>query len=291
MNKLHHFAWSGDPDRYCSCGHPILECGFWQGVRARWEAEVRMGSEAPGLGHDPVAEYVALQHRFERYLPPTRPLWVAQAWRRSSRDFVRYTRMTAALYRAVAAESGKDVVVDSSKNRLRALALVWAADVDLTLLHLIRDGRGVVWSHTKPKDRRRNPPEGIPQDFAPTPAWRVSVDWSVKNLEAAWVAAQAPHGRSVRIHYEDLVADPAPTLARVGAATGLELEAIARRVQEGKPFRAEHLPEGNRIRMAGEIVVREDESWREAIRKRDLRVFELLGGWVNRRFGYGGGEG
>src|SRR3712207_8630396 len=52
------------------------------------------------------------------------------------------------------AVSGKPVIVDSSKSPARALALGMVPGIDLYVVHLVRDGRGVATSLRKTLDRK-----------------------------------------------------------------------------------------------------------------------------------------
>jgi hypothetical protein len=65
--------------------------------------------------------------------------------------------MTILLFTAVARVAGREGVVDSSKNPVQALALSRSTEIDLTILHLMRDARGVAWSFSGPGQKRRMP--------------------------------------------------------------------------------------------------------------------------------------
>ena len=77
-----------------------------------------------------------------------------------------YAEMTAALYRSISDVSGKTVILDSSKKPLRTYALLATGTVDVRVLHLVRDGRGVVWSRLKslPRDVEARCTVGAPLD-------------------------------------------------------------------------------------------------------------------------------
>ncbi len=63
--------------------------------------------------------------------------------------FARYAEYTGALFNAIADLSGADVIVDSSKSPARALALSRTPGLDVRMLHLVRDVRGVAYSLRK----------------------------------------------------------------------------------------------------------------------------------------------
>jgi hypothetical protein len=98
---------------------------------------------------------------------------------RSSRAFGEYKNHVLGLYEAIEKVSGKEVIVDSSKNPVRAFALTQIKDIDLRLVHLVRDVRGVVCSVMKP--HRKDPSKGVQKDLEPIPLWRAALMWRVIN--------------------------------------------------------------------------------------------------------------
>lgn len=121
----------GKLDNPCACGQRIRDCDFWRGVRRRVEAEGITWGEA-------VAASVGQAHI--RHLLAT--------WRAGPDDAAmrRLATITDAVARAIAAQSGKPVVLDSSKEPTRALFLLKYYP-QATMLRLVRDPRGAVASH------------------------------------------------------------------------------------------------------------------------------------------------
>ena len=68
---------------------------------------------------------------------------------RPSLRFQAYDQQVRALFQAIRAVSGKRVVEDTTKTPSRALVLSMISGVDVRILHLVRDGRGVAWSMEK----------------------------------------------------------------------------------------------------------------------------------------------
>jgi len=262
LGNLPRFAWTAD--EYCACGERGTACPFWSAVRRRWE-------EAGGE----LESYVALQSRFERLRSLPR-LWL------SGEAFASWKRQTEALYRALAAETGAAVLVDSSKSPARGYALSFVPGLDLFYLHLVRDGRGVAWSLLKPhaKDERA----GVQHDIAGRSVGRTALRWSVINLLSSAVLRRQREDRRHLLRYEDYVADPVAELAPLRAFLGGEPDAfeavLAAELSVG------HTIAGNRLRMAGRVRLRPDVEWRERMSDRDRRRFWRIAGGVMRRFGY-----
>ncbi|GFJ89664.1 hypothetical protein [Phytohabitans rumicis] len=60
-----------------------------------------------------------------------------------------YAGYYAAIYEAAARVSGASVVIDSSKHSALAHCLRWVPGLDLRVVHVVRDARGVAYSWTK----------------------------------------------------------------------------------------------------------------------------------------------
>ena len=273
LYKLPRSGWVRSDDRRCACGQPIHRCPFWTEVHDRWIDRV---------GLDGVGAYIGLQDRFER----SRSVWprlLSERFHPSS-DFTLYGSMTDALYRTVLDVSGKRVVVDSSKPPVRNYALLLNDRLDVRVVHLIRDGRGVAWSRSK--SRARDVEGGAPRDRVGTSPRRSSVDWLVANLESEWVARTRGAGRITSLRYESFVEDPQDALRTVAALVGEDLAPLGRALAEGRPMDVGHNVGGNRLRMSKNIVLRADYAWTSMLPEADRRTFWRIAGWLARRYGY-----
>src|ERR1022692_3637443 len=67
----------------------------------------------------------------------------------TARDLDEYISYYARLYAAIIKVSGCELVVDSSKHPSLAHCLRWLPDVDLRVLHLVRDSRAVAYSWSR----------------------------------------------------------------------------------------------------------------------------------------------
>jgi hypothetical protein len=273
LHKLSRSGWTRDDTRRCACGVPIHECEYWADVYRRWIDKV---------GSDGLERYVGLQNRFER----SRWWWprLLVEGRQKSSSFVVYSEMTAALYEAISEVSGKGVVVDTSKPPIRNYALLLNDNLDTHLIHLIRDGRGTVWSLSK--SQRRDVEAGIPRDRPPRPAWRTSLRWALTNLESEWVAARAGKAHAVRVNYERFVERPGEVLRDVGLLAGEDFSEVDQALRAGEAFAAGHSVGGNQLRMARRVVLLPDFEWRAKLPSRDEQIFWRISGRLAQRYGY-----
>jgi hypothetical protein len=113
------------------------------------------------------------------------------------------------------------------------------------------------------------------------------VRWTVLNLASEWVCTQLGPERTMRLRYEDFVADPKAALERIGSLIGLDLTKVADAASSGKPMQAGHNIGGNRTKKSGTITLRPNaEEWRSALSPTEQRLSWMLMGWPMRRYGY-----
>ena len=77
---------------------------------------------------------------------------------------------------------------------------------------------------------------------------RVLESWIALNLAAEWVCTQLDPKRTVRLRYEDFVADPKGALEKIGSLIELDLTEVAEAASSGKPMQAGHNVGGNRTK-------------------------------------------
>lgn len=260
----------------CGCGQAFGDCEFWQ----------RVGKEAfDGWANVDVERVARLKHAVDRTrfvprlaLPRLRPTVRA--------DLTEYAGLYARVYAAVRTVSGCDVVVDSSKHASLAFVLRWSPDIDLRVLQLVRDSRGV--AHSWAKQVRRPDVVDDGEDWmarcSPT---QVSMQWNGQNAAFDLLAATGVPVRQE--HYEDLVAEPAALLARVRAFAGLPDDPALLDFVDGSTVHLQsgHTVSGNPMRFTtGAVSLRPDDAWRQSLPPADRRLVSALTAPLRLRYGY-----
>jgi hypothetical protein len=263
-------------NRLCGCGEPFHDCPFWSHVgRAAfggWDAvdAERQAARLMAVGRQRHFPLVAAGTGSARFRTELRA----------------YAGIQARVYRAIAAVSGDEAIIDSSKSPVYALTLR-AAGLDMDVLHLVRDSRAVAYSWT----RSRAMGDTASPEYMPTfgPAWS-SLTWVSNNL-----AVDVVRGRGVRrrvVRYERLVTTPARELGRALGETlpGAARAALAAGGDAGEfTVGVQHTVAGNPVRMeSGPLRLRVDDAWRAAMPARDRRLVTLLTFPLLARYGYAG---
>ena len=266
-------AWAEPTrERVCACGEAISACAFWRDARKAW---------AERVGDDDVARYVALMRRFDGSGNGAAWPRLLGLRHRPGREAREYLRRNLALYEAVAQVGGKPAIVESSLSPRRAFVLASTPGIDLHLVHVVRDGRGVIWSHVNPAKA------ALRKSFEAKSTRHVTRYWLTANLQSAFVYAHVPPSRRMRLRYEDFATDPAAALGRLGAFVGEDLSGLLtpeRALRQPVPPR--HTPGGNRVRLVKEVQVRRDFGWMEQMPAPDRAFFWRWAGWLARRYGY-----
>lgn len=116
------------------------------------------------------------------------------------------------LYRSIQKETGCKVIVDSSKAPEYAYQLSKIEDIDLYVLHLTRDPRGIFYSHQKVIQRKdmRNGPSLLMKREGMI---NFIVKYIARNIASLKLKRKAPHFLKVR--YEDFAHKPGIVLAQI----------------------------------------------------------------------------
>ncbi|MFY1697073.1 MULTISPECIES: sulfotransferase [unclassified Solwaraspora] len=258
-------------DEQCGCGCRFSACEFWQAV----------GEQAFG-GWQKVDPHrvTSLKRTVERvrHLPLLARPKLTTGWAAVVEEYASYyTRV----YAAAAALTGARTVVDSSKSAMLALTLRWAPDLDLRVVHLVRDPRGVAHSLTKRVPRLPGSPSAATMMRYP-PA-RTALEWNLFNgafdllgrLPGTDVGRGTGGGpRCVpvtRIRYEEFLNDPRRVVGDVASYAGIDATdaALSYLTREHAELGTVHNPSGNPMRFAtGRVSLRRDDAWRASLPSR-----------------------
>jgi hypothetical protein len=262
-------------DERCGCGKAFSACPFWREV----------GQRAFGGWANVSADRMAVLARRVDDVNNTPALLSGVASRSFTADLRAYAAAYARVYTAARSVSGARLVVDSSKHTSLALVLRRSPEVDLRLLHLIRDSRGVAYSWTKAV-RRPEVVEGESYMAQFSPA-RIAFLWNVHNLLLQLPRLAGTPTELVR--YEDFAGDPAGSLRKVLRFAGLAPEDDELRFlgTDHGDLSLSHQVAGNPMRFTtGRIELRRDDAWRTRFALRDQRKVAVLTAPVAAAFGY-----
>lgn len=251
----------------CGCGEPFVSCPFWSRVGKRVFDDWESGR---------LAEVRRLEHRVarQRYLP--RLLTLPLGTRSFRRDVDRLGASYTALYEAIALEAEATCVVDASKWPVQALAL-HRGGIDVRVIHLIRDVRGVAYSLGKHDVARPHGLKGTEVMWSKRPA-AAALRWLIYHSQ---VELLPRCGVPVtRVRYEDFVSDPRTTVEAALAALNLPYQpaALEHLGVGSASLGPSHGVSGNPSRFRyGEITLHPDETWRTEMSRRNRVLVTAIG--------------
>jgi hypothetical protein len=205
----------------CSCGAPsLLQCKFWSAVDAETRRVAGKSlSELDVLGDG---------ERDPRRAP------------------------NVILFKAIAAVSGKNFIVDSSKMPRRLNHLMQFPELEIYPVHLVRDPKGQIASVMRKHG-------GFLKNILRYELVQEQIRRRLKSV---------PH--SV-VRYEDLVRDPERTLNGILHPLGLSFD----RRQLSWAEADKHIVAGNHMRRETTSSLVLDERWRERLTARQQRIVDL----------------
>lgn len=256
-----------NPGAICSCGQPYDRCAFWSPILQEYRKCVDFDRQSEG------------QLLFEAYRGLPRTLLYGMLRVARVRE---HARGLSDLVRVVAGASRKSVVTDSSKNALRGYlySLARSPELDVYFVHLVRDGRGYMYSKT-------TLPDGIEHGRSRrvVSPWEITARWVVPNLLGTLLCSR-PGNRYLRVRYEDFVDRPTEVLERVGRFIGVDMAPVIQAVRDRRPIPTHHLIGGNRLRFRPTITL-ESRFASVALSSRQSRwAFWVVGGWMAFWYGY-----
>lgn len=235
-------------DAKCSCLEPVRTCPFWNEVLSE-------SGKALGKAVD-FSEARAVTRKVERIGPD----------QSESADGKQYLALWDALYRAVGKVSGRQIIVDSSKNTRitwrRAATLHNSGNWDLKAIHLVRDPRAVMYSVNRGHNDRLE--EGKQQSVMGG-YFRGLWGWTLSSYAVKAMKKQIGAENVLLLRYEDLVEQPFVEIERIGQFMGIEVTALCELIRNEDPIDPGHGVSGNRMRRKGGLKFKKDTEWERGL--------------------------
>jgi len=244
----------------CGCGQPFSDCEMWQSV------VTSIDDSSP---EDMLSWRSRLRNR----------LLIPSLRKRIASDFSPYVDVLSYLYQSIHDASGATLIVDSSKDPVYGFLLSTVVDVDVTIVHLIRDPRAVAFSWQRKKALTDHANRPYMRQMSPLQS---TIRWIQFNTLIHLVCAN-PGTKCIKLHYEDVVCHPTEALGKISQFIGLDDSPIQQIVgEDGDQLwfhkrTTYHSVAGNPIRMdAGDIPLRLDNEWQTSLRKQVYIMITLL---------------
>jgi len=256
----------------CSCGVLFVKCPFWVRLIAAlgkrgcvYDLSDRHTTPAFRMPRSPIGDRIMRRAYGSRPLEVLRNV-VLSCCPVYSRRLEYLRRYNETFIDLVLQFYGASIFLDSSKDPIRIKYLASIPSLQLYVVHLVRDGLGVVNSARKNLGMS---------------AREASIEWRETHLEIERITQQFCAGRVLRVQYEDFCRNPESVLASIYAFIG-----VSESMKPALPAdRTLHVL-GNRIRLIGVLPIRLDDSWRHEMSGREQVTFASIAGNLSARYGY-----
>jgi hypothetical protein len=255
----------------CSCGRTTSDCEFYGEVKRRMARR--------GVPFDEINMF--LRHSFSdgktmnRLLAGSLRVPALTRMRDAIRDRLPSVRRrigllgarNEAFMRSGLQAAGKRVFLDATKDSSR-IPFLQGLDVDLRVIHLVRDPRGYLYSARK----RRNPSPAEAGEF-----------WVRGHRAVEARLARVPRDRWIRLRYEEIARDPEHKLSELTRFMGAGDFTMMADFNDYP-----HHIVGNSMRQSSErrAQIRLDEKWRREIPESELAEVWSVAGPLAREYGY-----
>jgi hypothetical protein len=256
-------------DRPCGCGVLISECEVWRGV---------LNEAFGGLDQVDANNMVRLRNKARN----RHSLLLLLPWRERLLEsrLHYYLASLERFYQGIHVSTGSNVIIDSSKSLLYCYTLGMLPSIDLYVVHVVRDPRGVAYSLRK---RKMNRIPGF-SNYNPVVS---SLVWNMVNLtrELFWRHSRRPY---LRLRYEDFVSRPQEAVERILDFVEEEVIHLPFTGKHEVDMDVTHTVGGNantRFR-TGAVSLQLDEEWKAKLPLTDKAIIKTFTWPLILRYGY-----
>ena len=252
-------------DGICGCGSHVNNCEVWSKVL----------DEAFGPDRQVDCKKM-IELRNSEWQSRKIPFWLSLRHSREklTSNLKVYLSNLSKLYSTFGSKIPERVIIDSSKNPAYLYMLSTLAELDLYVVHIVRDSRANAYSWLSKKE-----------GFTQVSSWRSAVSWNGRNLMLDLLGRQLGE-RYMRLKYEDLVVDPGRAVNSIVDLVGEEQKPWPFINNDEVDLGENHCVYGNPdLFKTGKTKLRLDERWK-AMRKRDKIITSALTWPLMSRFGY-----
>ena len=257
-------------NRSCTCGASFDECPVWTKI-----VDTAFGE----MDRTKIQEMVEL---LQKTRASVLPHYYSRFLRKPFTDYgtQEYLDNLERLYQAIQSTTGSRTIVDSTKASWYGYALRMLPSIDLYVVHIVRDPRGVGYS----LQCRKNKGELLSQWYNPVHA---SLSWNFKNY-AVETLLNRPANRYLRIRYEEFIQNPKPVVESILALLKEEVTQLPFKDDSTVIMGTDHIFAGSPSSRSdtGLVKLNLDERWKKQMKSVDKATIKSLTSPLLMRYGY-----
>jgi hypothetical protein len=195
----------------------------------------------------------------------------------------RLTSVLLDLYSSISRATDARVLIDSSKSAGDAYMIAALTDIELYVLHLVRDPRATAHSWSRRKLAFYDPPVY----FAQLSPQESSIHWLRRNAVVEACVRPRLGDRYMRMRYEDFAARPREAAQSICAFMGEPDASLPFTGDRRIRIQPSHTASGNPVRFTErELEIRPDDEWRAQMGRRARLLAMLPAAPLMPRYGY-----
>ncbi len=256
-------------NQLCSCGKEFNQCEIWKKIIQDIEKEINIElfiksyNKIGRMRHYPIYNMLKQLHKSE---------------------FRIITDIYYKLYKSILKNTNSDYIIDSSKHPMFAHILSTHPNIQLYVIHLVRDARAVTYSSMK---KRIRPEIKNKIEYMPTyPAYMSALAWKFVNIVTEKLEKNVY--KYTRLKYEDMFHDINSTLNRL--YDFLELNEMSNDFIISNSLvklHSNHTTSGNPMRFKeGSIELKTDNAWKNNLSAYNKKTVELFCNKELKKYGY-----
>jgi hypothetical protein len=252
----------------CGCGKPTRECDIWTSI---------LTEAYGGLDQIDLPTMIQLRRQSE---PRTLELLKLAGSSQHRATFLEqsepYRQVLEKLYSSAQKICKAQAIVDDSLHPGYAYTLSFTPNLEVYLVHLVRDVRGCAYSWTK---RQKN---GLGSYSLKDSI----LGWNLRNFSTEWVASRS-NIHYMRLRYEDLIANPEQEVKSIFNFAKVGAKKLPFKSNNEVLLDTTHSIFGNDNRTkVGSVILRKDEIWKEKMSNVDQGKANLVSWPLLLRYGY-----
>lgn len=263
-------------NRICGSGMPIKESELWGKIF--YDAFGGFDKVDPKLMRSLMLKHTRNRHIPLMMLPGSKNIF--------SENLKEYILNLNKLFKSIKNMTGCRVIVDSSKSAAYSYVLSLIEDIDLYTIHLVRDPRGVNYSHQKLKVHTEPTDDSniiYMKQFNPVSG---SIVWDIRNI-ASEILFKKNKDKYMMLRYEDFANKPREAVLNIlGFVNESNLKTPFVSENEVK-LGVNHAVWGNPSRFkTGIVELKLDEEWKTKMKYFDKFISTVLTFPLLKKYGY-----
>ncbi len=254
VGEIRHLIDRGFKENWeCSCGDKFKDCKHWRKIFI----QTFLNNEKVKL-----SDFIRIQESFDRTTMIIKTFWILikiKIFKHNNKELNIYKNLNSKLYHNISESFKTNNIIESSRYPGRALMLNRCDDIDLFIIHLVRDPRGVINSQLKKQQERTGKKSKI--------ALRNILTWNITLFIGYIIQLIFKKSNITFLCYENFIKRPHESLQRILNEANLSTKKLPEFSSENaihiKPV---HVFSGNENRyLSGEIIIKHDIKWKKEL--------------------------